>query len=271
MKFSPSFVCFSIRNLFQVVACCLMTAIASAQLADPESRLEELGEKYRIKIVTEGFSFPVEIGSGKIDGKDADGQDLKEYISLFVEEFSLYPPALIERSKLERIVLCGGLSFAGQYRAAIPDFANNTLYFDVSRGRNNPNYQRKVIHHEYYHIIDYRDDGLLYQDDRWAALNPADFSYGTGGKNAQHLSNTSVLTDRFPGFLNHYSTTGVEEDKAEIFANLMVEPEYVYQRASKDKVLAAKVALMKELMFDFCPAIDEKFWKKINSFKRPSQ
>jgi hypothetical protein len=74
-----------------------------------------------------------------------------------------------------------------------------------------------------------------------------------------------VLTDRFPGFLNHYSTTGVEEDKAEFFANLMVEPDYVLRRAAEDRVIQAKVLRMRELMADFCDQIEEEFRDRIGN------
>ena len=71
-----------------------------------------------------------------------------------------------------------------------------------------------------------------------------------------------MLTDKFPGFLNHYSTTGVEEDKAEIFANLIVEPEVVKKRAETDAVLQSKVAQMRELLAAFCAEMNDDFWKK---------
>ena len=88
-------------------------------------------------------------------------------------------------------------------------------------------YLCRVLHHEFFHIIDYRDDGDVYEDKAWAALNRPGFHYGTGGKNAQHVASARELTEKFPGFLNYYATTGVEEDKAEVFANLIVDPAYV--------------------------------------------
>ena len=109
------------------------------------------------------------------------------------------------------MVLCKELSFAGQRRNAIPDCEHETLYLDVSRGSYSKTYLRGVIHHEFFHIIDFRDDGSVYQDKRWKALNPEKFRYGSGGRTVQDLAKTSVLTDKYPGFLNHYSTTGVEE------------------------------------------------------------
>lgn len=234
-----------------------------------DDALAKLAKTYKIEIVTTAPTFPVQTAHGKIEGKAAGKKDVENYSGLFVAEFGLYPPDLIKRSKLKRVVLCDELSFAGQRRNAIPDYENDTLYLDVVRGKENKTYVRKVIHHEFFHIIDYRDDGQVYEDERWAKLNPADFKYDRGGgTGAQGTADTSVLTDKYPGFLNHYSTTGAEEDKAEVFANLIVDGAYVADRAKKDKVLAAKVERMKELLAKFCPEMSDKFWAKVDKIKR---
>src|SRR5262249_1253771 len=114
----------------------------------------------------------------------------------------------------------------------------------------------------------FADDGLRAEDERWASLNPRGFRYGTGGENAQNMPQSSWLSDDYPGFLNHYSTTAIEEDKAEVFANLMVESEYMESRAKRDPVIRAKVRRMKEFMIGFCPETDDQFWGRASSFKR---
>ncbi|MBP3956012.1 hypothetical protein J8F10_12020 [Gemmata sp. G18] len=224
--------------------------------ADP---LEAVARAYRIEVTTES-AFPVRTTYGAIDGKSPDRAARERYVPLFISEFTLYPRELVTRSKLKRVVLCAELSFAGQRRNAVPDFEHDTLYLDAERGAGDRTYLRKVIHHEFFHIIDYRDDGQLYSDAGWAALNPRDFMYGTGGANAQTTSTTSVLTSAVPGFLNHYSTTGVEEDKAEVFANMIVDSAYVEERIKTDRVLASKVERMRALMARFCPDANESFW-----------
>lgn len=226
--------------------------------------LAKIAKAYNIEIVTTDLNFPVKTSYGAIDGKQAHRRDLENYISLFASEFTLYPLTLVKQSQLKRIVLCNELYFAGQRRNAIPDFEHDTLYLDVSRGSYNKSYLRKVMHHEFFHIIDYRDDGDLYQDEQWSALNPPGFRYGSGGENAQNLRDTSVLTDKFPGFLNHYSTTGVEEDKAEMFANLIVAHAYVEGRIQKDAVLREKLKLLEKLLLRFCPEMNGEFWNKIS-------
>jgi hypothetical protein len=249
----------------------LHSACADEALASPLGELEKIAKTYKIEIVTAEPQFPVRCTYGTIDGKHADRKSLETYVGLFASEFALHPPTLVRRSQLKRVVLCEKLSFAGQRRNAIPDFENDTLYLDVRRGAYSKSYLRKVIHHEFFHIIDYRDDGSVYKDERWRVLNPTTFQYSDGGRNAQTLQTTSVLTDEFPGFLSHYSTTGVEEDKAEVFANLIVDPAYVEDRAKKDRVLEAKVTRMRDLMASFCPDVNDAFWEKVRTMKRTDE
>lgn len=248
-----------------VVAAASLPGRAAGQLP---SKLDDIAKKFQIEIVTSNPAFPTAMSSGKIDGQAADEKSLQEYAHLFAEEFSLYPADLTRRTKLKQVVLCRDLSFAGQRRNAIPDWEHDALYLDVSRGSYSKPYMRKVIHHEFFHLIDYRDDGQIYRDDRWISLNPVGFTYGTGGRNAQNQRSTSVLTAEKPGFVNHYSTTGVEEDKAELFANLIVDHAYVESRIGKDPVLRAKVERIKELLAEFCPELNETFWKAVRSKRR---
>lgn len=227
--------------------------------------LAAIGAACSVELVSSEGDLRVRTPAGSITGAAAGRTDLDRYVPLFVREFSLYPPDLVKRTGLRRVVFCRELAFAGQRRNAVPDFRDDTLYLDVQRGSYSTPYLRKVIHHEFFHIIDYCDDGMLYLDPSWAALNGAGFTYGSGGRNAQEQGSTSVLTDRYPGFLNHYSTTAVEEDKAEVFANMMVDPVYVERRAADDRVLSAKVGRMKKLLARFCPDVNDGFWERVRT------
>jgi hypothetical protein len=233
-----------------------------------QSACAELARRDGIEIVALEPRFPVGTTYGKIVGGAASTDESDRYAVLFVREFGLYPPSLIGRCKLKRVVFCKDLAFDGQLRGAIPDFEHDTLYLDVLRGGYDRLYLCKVLHHEFFHIIDYRDDGRLYEDKAWAALNPPGFKYGTGGKHAQKIASARELTDKFPGFLNYYATTGVEEDKAEAFANLIVDSAYVAERVRSDPVLGAKVQALKRSLAKFCPEVDESFWTKAAAVKR---
>ena len=231
-------------------------------ISHANAELARISKKFGVDIVAAKPVFPVKSWYGRITGKPADAAEIDRYAPLFMREFDLYPADLVRRARLKRVVLCKALCFAGQLRAAIPDFEHNTLYLDVVRGGRNPLYLCKVLHHEFFHIIDYRDDGHLYEDARWSSLNRLGFKYGTGGKNAQKISTASLLTDKFPGFLNYYSTTGVEEDKAELFANLVVNSAYVEGRAKTDQVIKKKVQALRELAARFCSDVNDQFWER---------
>lgn len=257
----------AIRFSSVVVTCMqFVVSVGLAQIPNENAQqfrqLRDLAAKYEIAIALSNLSFPVKTFHGSIGGREADNETLEKYQKLLVAEVNRYPTTLMRNSKLKRIILCDELTYEGQRRNAIPDFEHDDLYLDVKRGDHNQRYQRKVIHHEFFHVIDYKDDGSVYADNSWSALNPAGFRYGNGGRNAQDDASTSLLTDRYPGFLNHYSTTGVEEDKAETFANMIVDLRHVQNRAAKDPVVKSKVVAMKALLEKFCPEIDEEFWKQ---------
>ncbi len=89
--------------------------------------LDEVAKKYSIQVVASDLKLPVKAIYGVLQGTEATEKELRAYAPLFVFEFSLYPPNLIQRSKLQRVVLCKELSFESQLRNAIPDFENATL------------------------------------------------------------------------------------------------------------------------------------------------
>lgn len=238
----------------------LIPAFALAQeLEATNLMVQGFESQYGVSVDWQQPLFPVTVTGGKITGKDS-GKTGSRYLPLLVREFSVYPPAFIKRSQLKRIVVCKELAFEGQRRAAIPDFAGNTLYLDCQRGQHSATYQRSVIHHEFFHLVDYRDDGLVYQDESWSGLNPPSFKYGKGGRSVQHDRSQSAFRNPTAGFLTSYSMSGVEEDKAELFAHLIVSAKAVALAQESDEVLDSKVVQLKADLRSFCEQLDEAFW-----------
>ncbi len=251
--------------LFVALVC--GSTIAQPKPAAPD--LAALGKKYNLDIVTRTPTFPVKTSHGPIEGSEADRKEADSYAVIFAFELSLYPPELVKKTGLKAVVFCKDLSFVGQKRTAIPDFEHDTLYLDVSRGRYDEPYVRKVIHHEFFHLVDLKDDGHLYEDDRWVKLNPPGFKYGPGGAKLQDDPTVTTTGKDDPGFLNRYAAAGVEEDKAELFAHMMVEPKVVAARVEKDKYIRMKVERMQELLTAFSPKMDRHFWATIEKVHRP--
>jgi hypothetical protein len=263
------------RQVRHFQTACFVTLLTAASICRGSEALspeiEELEKKYSLQVVANSARFPVRTTYGLVDAVTASRKNLQAYFPILTAEWNLYPVKLVEATRLKRIILCEGLKFGGQRRTAIPDWEHDDLYLDVARGNHNETYVRKVIHHEMFHLIDFRDDGRLYEDPDWGALLPAGVKYGRGGVNAQNDSSVSILDNRIEGFLNRYSMTGVEEDKAEMFANLIVEPAAVAERVKTDKILRAKQEMLEKLLEKFCLDVNPPFWEGIRSFRRNQQ
>lgn len=223
-------------------------------------QIDRFEKKYSVKIVWQGHRF-----KGDVTGDDSD--EVHHYLPLLLEELNLYPASVLNRAKVDKIVLCKNLAWRDQRRGAIPGFETRIMYFDAERAMYDKFYVRSVVHHEFFHQVDWVDDGKVYVDKEWALLNPKEFSYGNGGAAVQDDFTQGVTYDK-PGFMNKYSTQGVEEDKAEIFAYLMTRREIMDARVKKDPVVAAKVKMMKALMHSFSAEIDDLFWEKASQVSR---
>lgn len=195
--------------------------------------------------------------------------DLDLYLPLFFREFSLYPVSLIKASKLEKVYFVNSLTFStnsySQYRASVPDYCHDVMGMVYCCKETSLDYIRNVIHHEFFHFIDYIEDGKIYESDpEWEGLNTPDFKYGNGGAMNREWK---PLSSDVRGFLNFYSTTGIEEDKAEIFSHMMNFPEKVID--TQCEILNAKFKNIKNLFQRFDPygVGNELFWEHILLFR----
>jgi hypothetical protein len=77
-----------------------------------------------------------------------------------------------------------------------------------------------------------------------------------------------LLSTEYPGFVNRYGTGNVPDDKADLFAYLMVIHYWVLERAQKDSYLQAKVKLIKSRLAGFEPGLDASFWERVDGVRR---
>jgi hypothetical protein len=241
----------------------------------PESRCRN-PVKPDLGLLMEQLAFEVEIpsvpfrrrvpGPAMIVGQPPTTDMVVEYAPLLIEELGIYPRGFVRRTKLHRVVLCTDLRVDEHPRGAAPDFLNHVLYLDVCASVGPIRHRRKCIHHELFHIVDYEDDGVLYDDEEWKRLNPAGFRYGPGGAEYRDVYSFVYFPyEDIPGFLNEYSTYGVEEDKAEVFAALILERDYVEWRLKTDPVIRDKVEFMKDLLLHFSCDMGEEFWRSLEA------
>lgn len=221
---------------------------------------------YRVEIKSTGIDYPLNRGGYRIEGDNPDAAQVAAYLPLLRRELAKYPPALLARTRTKNIILAKKLALDGQLRAAVPDFASMNLFLDVERGSHSPDYQMRVFHHEYFHLIDLTIQGRGLADKSWEELNAPDFRYGPGGKFMQDSARNPYAPRRdIPGCLTLYSTSAVEEDKAELFSLLMTNTVFVNERSAVDKVVDAKQRRLRETLKKFCPELDERYFRQLEA------
>lgn len=226
-------------------------------------RLRRWSERVGLDLISDTSSLPA--WPAGISGRQTSPDRLEHYARLLYGELSFYPDALVTRMGLRRIVLCADLTVDGLPRGGLSYKENGTLFLEASRGASVPIYQQKVIHHELFHMIDIidgrRDGELVYADKEWTNLNSGGRKAYTG--ETEGLANDETAWHLFiesPGFITHYSTIDVAEDKAEVYANMITLPSWVQYLGTLDGVVEAKRKLMMRILEDVCECVDATFW-----------
>lgn len=234
--------------------------LLSLALAGSSVGLAETASAHGIEAVIPAADFVHKARGYEVGGGKPGSEALDKYAQLWIAEWNLYPEGLMKKAKVKKVVFAEKLRVGEQFRAAVPAFDLDAMYYDPAYGAGRGIYQRSVVHHEFFHMIDQRM-GILYTDPEWAALNARDFKYGSGGAKMREPG-VGNLTKEIPGFLTRYATAGVEEDKAELFAHLIVSSEFVAERAKSDSVIAAKIVLLKKRLSEFHAGFNDEFWKR---------
>ena len=163
------------------------------------------------------------------------------------QEYTKYSDATLRSSGLKKIYLVKNLVVDGQARSGMPEpRLEDALYFDVSikyLGSENGNYTRRTFHHEFNHLIIYNQNGMFSPTDKsWLACNDANFRYGSGGPSMYNTPEYAHIIHPQFAFTDGYATSGIEEDKAEVFADYMTNPGKLQLLSGKDSGVACKLA-----------------------------
>jgi hypothetical protein len=102
----------------------------------------------------------------------------------------------------------------------------------------------------------------MYADPEWEALNPPGFKYELERVDTK-MAGSWHISCNFPGFVTRYAMCSVEDDKAEVFANMMTLPTWVECLSGADRTIRSKVSRMREMLADFCACADGNFWEAV--------
>jgi len=259
--------------------------------------LYELGNTFNIKLIVVDHSvehYSDAFYSSRITLTKVRLKELLFTQFLLVNELSLYKGTQIIQRCVKELILCSNLKYDNSPRISLPVSQHKRLYFSCQLS--DINFLADVLHHELFHMIEYeyyhslcsldlisKDRQLLsplspklkqktvndFIDSEWESLNEKDFEYGEGGASVRSpaaflpTSNQSALdggidSGNFRGFLNYYSQSAAEEDKAEIYAHLICRYEFVSK--NKDEIIRAKAELIKKRLFEFDSSLKELKW-----------
>jgi hypothetical protein len=147
------------------------------------------------------------------------------------------PYVSIRKLGLRYVILCGGAMSHDRPIGGIPVPPRDLLLLDVG-GSGDAAYLEETTLHELYHMAEFRFD--TFADADWGRQ----FT-GYSNSYAPDLEKGEMGSGK-PGFLNAYSETFPHEDRAELFAALLLKPGAVLARirATDDSVLRRKVVYM---------------------------
>ena len=150
--------------------------------------------------------------------------------------FAKLPDASLRRLRLRYVILCSRAMAGTQRIGGIPVPPLDLLMLDVGEGGTNPGDVQHLFLHELYHLIEYRFN--TYEDAQWRQRFGAGYAESYGER-----MNRSAIGSGRPGFLNAYSETYPHEERAELFASLLLEPAVVatHLKRTNDPVLRDKV------------------------------
>lgn len=145
------------------------------------------------------------------------------------------PDASLGKLRLRYVILCSRAMAAGQRIGGIPVPPLDLLMLDVGESGNNASHLQRGFLHELYHLIEYRFN--TYEDTEWQKLFGTGYANSYGGRMQQ-----SPIGSGKRGFLNSYAETYPHEERAELFASLVLDPAEVaaHIKATNDVVMKEK-------------------------------
>jgi len=186
--------------------------------------------------------------------------------NIFVKELNKFPKNFLDNSGLKFVVVCGEIlrKNGGNPTGLAPSHFDQSpgVFFINSKEVKNFIANKfsfiaaHTFHHELYHIIDAKLT-LVGLDEKWVSLNKYSYS------NQNIIADGKVISDG-KGFVSNYARNNEFEDKAELFANLLVNFRAVKEAIKNDPILFKKTELMISRLKKISPSVNQDFWKKFH-------
>lgn len=176
---------------------------------------------------------------------------LQKELKLLDQRLSRFPAEILEQTTghFTGLTICLVRKITGSDSAdslatatGIQFFENNHAYVVITTGR----HSEQALYHELFHVMETHILTNSSALDHWEALNPADFSYGTGEVPEVYLQGQTRA------FVDSYSTESVKEDRARVLENAML----------KDRETVFRSEYMQRKLTALCQGIREAYGLK---------
>jgi len=187
---------------------------------------------------------------------------LLAFLKILEEELGRYPSRFFEFSQLQQIYLVEKCFHHDRPMEGLYNDRDRVILLEIARG-SNPIRQRHNIHHELFHMMERSVQRMVRLDEEeWSKLNKDHFVYGQPSRYKESESFSSPPRE---GFATVYSLTSPQEDRAEIYACLMVRSQnrLLSKWMGSDPILKQKVEYIKRFIVAYCPEMDERYWDRL--------
>ena len=242
-----------------------------AQYINSKKKLKVLGEYMSAKKVYSAKEIDIFINIKNFENKNGFGctkseSSYREIINVLRKEIELYPRNFLKKSGLKYVVICEKITDRNidfeptGIALSHYDKSPGVFYLNLSAiSKINTNKVKKikeVFHHEFYHIID-SSLSLIILDEKWNKINEQEYL-------EEYLIDGSGIDNSTKGYISKYSRSNAAEDKAELFAYMIVEHKEFKKIKEKDEILFKKSKLMISRLKSISKDMDKNFWKKLN-------
>lgn len=250
-----------------VTAACLQCCDASAVTPDELARAaRETEARFPFKVRIQ--DVPASIGGKRVAAyhqiNSGEYPDALNHLQLLREEFARYPTRFLRKSGLKWIGLVKNLSIGGEPYITIYDVEDRALLFDVRQTQRDERYRRYVVHHEFFHLIDY--EATRFEPDKaWLALNPAGFAYRRN-RGLRDSGTRMMFEHPKPAFVSTYAMSSEFEDRADIHAALFDREHHraLSRIVETDPVVRSKVAYILQWLGRLDPAVNAAYFERMH-------
>ena len=242
-----------INNDNNIVQNSLLDESKSKETIEAENKMyiKNIKDEYGIKV---RYGEDIELFATKVGASaQYDANILNNNLKIIYKALEKYPDSVFEmsRSKKYPITIFVLDKFSNDNLALAARSSLNEFRLYIS---NTPKFER-AFHHEMYHLLEYyMQDTKMYLYSSWNNLNPVDFKYESDVSKlndkyvykeiTENLIDEESITSEYiedevlsddsinPYFVTKYSKVTEKEDRAEIFAEIMIlsiKPRYLYK------------------------------------------